>query len=41
LVFYGLGNFASVGGGVWFTTADKEGSSPVRQPDGEALLRAR
>jgi hypothetical protein len=37
LVFYGLGNVASVGGGAWFKAARKQGEAP----EAEALLRAR
>jgi hypothetical protein len=39
LVFYGLGNFASVVGGAWFKGARKERAAP--EPDAEALVHAR
>jgi MATE family, multidrug efflux pump len=39
LVFYGLGNFASVASGAWFKVAGNERATPA--PDGEPLLRAR
>jgi Na+-driven multidrug efflux pump len=39
LVFYGLGNFASVAGGAWFKIAGNERATPA--PDAEPLLRAR
>ena len=39
LVFYGLGNFASVASGAWFKVAGNERTTPA--PDGEPLVRAR
>ena len=39
LVFYGLGNFASVAGGASFKVAGNERATPA--PDAEPLLRAR